>query len=67
MPNTQGYLYIMAPIRLFLFRKGIIEYFGAILVFLKLKKSQHCQCKMHASKDALFYFVMQLHCTIPCV
>jgi hypothetical protein len=37
MPNKQGYQYIMAPIRLFVFRKGIIDYFSAILVFLKLK------------------------------
>jgi hypothetical protein len=52
MPNKQGYQYIMAHIRLFVFTKGIIEYFSAMLVFLKLTKSQYCQCIMHASKDA---------------
>jgi hypothetical protein len=52
MPNKQGCQYIMAHICLFMFIKGIIEYFIAILVFLKLKESQHCQCIMHASKDA---------------
>jgi hypothetical protein len=52
MPNKQGYQYIMANIRLFVFRKGIIECFSAILVFFKLKQSQYCQCIIHASKDA---------------
>jgi hypothetical protein len=42
MPNKEGYQYIMANIRLFLFIKGIIECFSEILVFLKLKKSQYC-------------------------
>jgi hypothetical protein len=37
MPNKQGHPYIMAHIRLFVFRKGIIEYFSAILVFFNLK------------------------------
>jgi hypothetical protein len=40
MPNKQGYQYIMANKRLFLFIKGIIECFSAILVCLKLKQSQ---------------------------
>jgi hypothetical protein len=52
MPNKQGYQYIMAHIRLFVFRKGIVECFSAVLVFLKLKQSQYYQCIMHASKDA---------------
>jgi hypothetical protein len=52
MPNKQVYQYIMAHIRLFVFRKGIIESFSAILVFLKLKQSQNGQCIIHASKDA---------------
>jgi hypothetical protein len=43
--------YIMSHIRLFLFRKGIIECFSAILVFLKLTQSQYYQCIMHSSKD----------------
>jgi hypothetical protein len=51
MPNKQGYQYIMANIRLFVLRKCIIECFRAILVFFMLKKSQYCQCIMHASKD----------------
>jgi hypothetical protein len=41
MPNKQGYQYVMAHIRLFVFIKGIIEDFSAMLVFLKLKKSQY--------------------------
>jgi hypothetical protein len=53
MPNKQGYLYIMAHMRLFLLRKGIIECFSAVIVFLKVKKSQYCQYTMHANKDAL--------------
>jgi hypothetical protein len=69
MPNKQGsgYQYSMAHIPLCVFQKGIIECFSAILVFLKLKQSQCCQCIMHASKDAfrglmsLLCFVMQLH------
>jgi hypothetical protein len=52
MPNKQGYQYIMARIHLFVFIKGIIEYFSAMLVILKLKKSQYCECIMHASRDA---------------
>jgi hypothetical protein len=52
MPTKQGYQHIMAHICLFVFRKGIKEYFSARQVFLKLKKSQHCQCIMHAFKDA---------------
>jgi hypothetical protein len=52
MPNKQGYQHIMANKRLFVFRKGIIDYFSAILVRLKLKQSQYCQFIMHASKDA---------------
>jgi hypothetical protein len=52
MPDKQGYQYVMSHIRLFLFRKGIKECFSAIIVFLKLEKSQYCQCIMHASKDA---------------
>jgi hypothetical protein len=52
MPNKQGYQYIMAHIRLFVFIKGIIDYFSVILVFLNLEKSQYCQCIMHAPKDA---------------
>jgi hypothetical protein len=51
MPNKEGYQYSMANIRLFVFRKGIIECFTEILVFLKLKQSQYCQCIMHASED----------------
>jgi hypothetical protein len=39
----------MVHIRLVVFRKGIIKYFSAILVFLKLEKYQHCQCIMQAS------------------
>jgi hypothetical protein len=34
MPTKQGYQYIMANNRLFVFRKGIIEFFRAILVCL---------------------------------
>jgi hypothetical protein len=54
MPTKQGHQYSMAHIRLFVFRKGIIECFIAILpvVFLKLSQSQYCQRIMHASKDA---------------
>jgi hypothetical protein len=52
MPNKEGYQYIMATIHLFVFRKGIMERFSAILVFLKLKQSQYCQCIIRASKDA---------------
>jgi hypothetical protein len=52
MPNKEGYQYIMANICLFVFRNGIIECFSAILVFLKLKQSQYCQCIMHAFKDS---------------
>jgi hypothetical protein len=52
MPTKQGYQYIMAHICLFVFIKGTIECFIAILVFLKLKQSQYCQRIMHASKDA---------------
>jgi hypothetical protein len=52
MPNKQEYQYNMDNICLFVFRKGIIECFSEILVFLKLKQSQYCQCIMHASKDA---------------
>jgi hypothetical protein len=52
MPNKQGYQYSMAHTRLFVFVKGIIDYFSAMLVLLKLEKSQYCQWIMHASKDA---------------
>jgi hypothetical protein len=52
MPNKQGYQYIMAHIRLFLFRKNIIECFSEIIAFLKLTQSQYCQCIKHASNDA---------------
>jgi hypothetical protein len=38
MPTKQGYTYIMAHIRLFLFIKGIIEFLTATIVFIKLKK-----------------------------
>jgi hypothetical protein len=51
MPNKERYQYVMSHIRLFVFRKGIIEYFSAILVFLKLTQSEYWQCIMHASKD----------------
>jgi hypothetical protein len=34
MPSKQGYQYIMAHIHLFLFRRGIIDHFSTILVFL---------------------------------
>jgi hypothetical protein len=50
--NKEGYQYITANIRLFVFRNVMIDCFSAILVFLKLKQSQYCQCIMHASKDS---------------
>jgi hypothetical protein len=50
MPNKQGYQYVMAKVRLFVFRKGIIECFSAILVCLQLIQSQYCKCIVHASK-----------------
>jgi hypothetical protein len=52
MPTKQGYQYVMANVRLFVFRKGIKECLSAILVCLELIQSQYCQCIMHASKDA---------------
>jgi hypothetical protein len=42
MPSKQGYQYIIANIRLFVFRKGSIESLNVIILFLKLKQSQYC-------------------------
>jgi hypothetical protein len=52
MPTKQGYQYMMPHIRLFVFRKGMLGFLSAIILFLKLKFFQYCHCIMHAFKYA---------------